>query len=313
MKGSREVWIVFSAVCIVLVIATLIGFVLRRRMHGAETVRTVENLNTRIKGWWIMVGILSATLWAGPKAVIMLFAFVSFAALREFITLTPTRSADHEALFVGFFFVLPAQYMLVWTEWYGVFTIFIPVYVFLILPTLTVVSSDLRNFLARTSETQWGLMISTYCISHVPALLMLRIKGYDPALLLVYLIIVVQSSDVLQYVWGKLTGKRKIAPLVSPSKTVEGFAGGVMTATLLGTCLWWITPFKIWQAAAMSLLITVLGFLGGLVMSAIKRDRGVKDWGNLIEGHGGMLDRIDSVCFAAPIFFHLTRYFFAET
>jgi len=312
MSGSREGWIVFAGVCAVLAIATVLGMILRRRVSETGAAQAIENLNARIRAWWIMVAVVSGSLFAGPKAVIVLFAFISFAALREFITLTPTRAGDHDALFVSFFFVVPAQYMLVWIEWYGVFTIFIPVYVFLILPTLTVVSSDLRDFLARTADTQWGLMISTYCISHVPALLMLRIKGYDPALLVVYLIIVVQSSDVLQYVWGKLVGRRAIAPVVSPSKTVEGFLGGIATATALGACLWWITPFKAWQAAAMSLLITVMGFLGGLVMSAIKRDRGVKNWGNLIEGHGGMLDRIDSVCFAAPIFFHLTRYFFAE-
>jgi len=184
--------------------------------------------------------------------------------------------------------------------------------VFLLLPAFTIISNDAtKNFLERTAETQWGLMIGVYCISHVPALLMLTIPGCDPALLIVFLILVAQSSDILQYVWGKLTGRHKIAPQVSPSKTVEGFVGGVLSATVLGTALWWMTPFRPWQAAVFSFLITMAGFLGGLVMSAIKRDRGVKDWGHLIEGHGGMLDRLDSVCFAAPIFFHLTRYFYS--
>jgi phosphatidate cytidylyltransferase len=141
---------------------------------------------------------------------------------------------------------------------------------------------------------------------------MLEIPGYQGrnVLLIAFLIIVVQMSDVLQYVWGKLFGRTKIAPELSPSKTVEGFVGGVLSACVLGAALWWITPFAVWEAALMALAITLMGFLGGLVMSAIKRDRGVKDWGHLIEGHGGMLDRVDSVCFAAPIFFHLTRYFF---
>ena len=206
------------------------------------------------------------------------------------------------------------QYGLIWDEWYGLFAILIPVYAFLILPIAAVMRADSKNFLARTSETQWGLMISVYCISHVPALLTLNIPGYEgrDALLMVFLLIIVQSSDVLQYVWGKLFGRHKIAPEVSPSKTVEGFAGGVICATALGTSLWRITPFTPLQAAGMALVITLMGFLGGLVMSAIKRDRGVKDWGNLIEGHGGMLDRLDSVAFSAPIFFHLTRYFFTK-
>jgi phosphatidate cytidylyltransferase len=156
-------------------------------------------------------------------------------------------------------------------------------------------------------------MICVYCISHVPALLMLDIPGYAGrnAFLLVFLILVVQSSDVLQYVWGKLLGGIQVAPQVSPSKTLEGLAGGVASATLLGASLWWITPFSFLQAAAVSLMIALAGFLGGLVMSAIKRDRGVKDWGTMIEGHGGMLDRLDSVCFSAPIFFHVVRYWWS--
>jgi phosphatidate cytidylyltransferase len=153
-------------------------------------------------------------------------------------------------------------------------------------------------------------MVCVFCISHVPALLTLDIPGYGGRniLLIVFLVLVVQSSDVLQYVWGKLFGKHRIAPDVSPSKTLEGLVGGVASATALGAALWWITPFTVWQAALMALAVNVMGFLGGLVMSAIKRDRGVKDWGHMIEGHGGMLDRLDSVVFAAPVFFHATRH-----
>jgi phosphatidate cytidylyltransferase len=153
-------------------------------------------------------------------------------------------------------------------------------------------------------------MICVFCLSHVPALLTLDIPDYEGRhlLLIAFLVIVVQSSDVLQYVWGKLFGRRKIAPQLSPSKTVEGVVGGVVSSTLVGAALWWITPFSLWQTGAMALIVNLMGFFGGLVMSAIKRDRGVKDWGQMIEGHGGMLDRLDSVVFAAPIFFHITRY-----
>ena len=72
--------------------------------------------------------------------------------------------------------------------------------------------------------------------------------------------------------------------------------------------LWWATPFPWWMAAADVAVIALMGFAGGLTLSAIKRDRGVKDYGTLVEGHGGVLDRIDSICFAAPVFFHFTRY-----
>jgi len=315
MIDTQPGWLIFGGVLAILVLASAIGYFMSRRVRGKAlddpSRRVVENLNARIKAWWWMILILAGALRIGPKAVIILFGLISFAALREFLTLTPTRRADHFALLVSFFIVLPSQYGLIWTGWYGFFTIFIPVYVFLLLPAFTILSNDAsRNFLERTAETQWGLMIGVYCISHVPALLILTIPNYDSAMLIVFVILVVQSSDVLQYVWGKLFGKHKIAPQVSPSKTVEGFVGGILSATAFGTSLWWITPFRPWQAALFSFLITMTGFLGGLVMSAIKRDRGVKDWGHLIEGHGGMLDRLDSICFAAPIFFHLTRFFF---
>ena len=155
-------------------------------------------------------------------------------------------------------------------------------------------------------------MICVYFVSYVPALLMLRIPGYEgqAPTLLFFLVLVVQLSDVLQYVWGKALGARRIAPSISPNKTWEGFVGGVVSATLLGTAVWWATPFSPLAAALMALVLTTMGFAGGLIMSAIKRDRGVKDHGTLIGGHGGVLDRIDSLCFAAPVFFHLTRYFY---
>jgi len=312
MNIHRESLIIFAGLGGALLLASLVTIVLRLRLRGEKAKPLLDNLSARIKAWWVMIIVLGAALLAGRNAVIGLFALVSFVSLREFITLTRTRRADHGALLLSFFVALPMQYGLIWDNWYGLFAILIPVYAFLVLPITAVLFADSKNFLARTSETQWGLMISVYCISHVPALLTLDIPGYQgrSALLMVFLLIVVQSSDVLQYVCGKLFGRHKIAPEVSPSKTVEGFAGGVACATALGASLWQITPFTLPQAAGMALMITLMGFLGGLVMSAIKRDRGVKDWGNLIEGHGGMLDRLDSVAFSAPIFFHLTRYFF---
>lgn len=196
------------------------------------------------------------------------------------------------------------------SDWYGMFSIFIPVYGFLLLPILASLGGETARFLERTSKIQWAVMISVFCLSHVPALMNLRIEGYDTnILLLVFLIGVVQASDVLQYIWGKLFGKRKILPALSPSKTVVGTVGGIASASLLAVALYPLTPFTPWQAGLIGLLICSMGFLGGLVMSAIKRDRGVKDWGNLIQGHGGMLDRVDSICFAAPVFFHVVRYF----
>jgi phosphatidate cytidylyltransferase len=297
----------------VLIFASVIGYVLQRRFSANGPNAAVDNLNARIKAWWVMVVLIGIAFIAGRVGVLVLFAFCSFAALREFVTLINTRRADHWALASAFFIILPIQYYLLWAEEYGIFAIFIPVYAFLLMPIISVLRGDTERFLIRVAEVQWALMICVFCASHVPALLTLDIPGYEGrnVLLIAFLVIVVQLSDVLQYVWGKLFGRTKIAPNLSPSKTVEGFAGGIISATLIGASLWWITPFTPFQAGVLAFIITLMGFFGGLVMSAVKRDRGVKDWGNLIEGHGGLIDRLDSVVFSAPIFFHIVRYWWS--
>jgi phosphatidate cytidylyltransferase len=310
--ATAETLALFGGLAAVLAVASLVGWLLSRRPGGADNA-VVQNLNARIKAWWVMVGVMALAFLGGKVGLTLLFALASFMALREFLTLTDTRRADHRALAAMFFLVLPVQYYLVGIEWYGLFSIFIPVYVFLFLPIVVALRGDTRAFMARVAEMQWGLMISVYCLSHVPALATLDIPGYGGRglMLIAFLVIVVQASDVLQYVWGKLAGRHKVAPRLSPSKTWEGLLGGVASATLLGALIHPITPFSAAEAALLSLAITGMGFLGGLVMSAIKRDRGVKDWGRMIEGHGGILDRMDSVVFAAPVFFHLVRYWWA--
>ena len=311
IQAIHDTRVLFGGVLCVLLLASLVTALLRWRVAGGAPHAVIDNLAARVSAWWWMVAILGIAFAMGRTAIIVLFCLLSFYALREFITITATRRGDHRAMVAAFFVFLPCQYLLVYIGWYGLFSIFIPVYAFLILPILSALSSETTRFLERCAGVQWAVMICVFCISHVPALLTLPIPGYEDRnlLLIAFLVIVVQGSDVLQYVWGKLLGKRKIAPLLSPSKTVEGFIGGVASATALGASLWWITPYgSPWKAGAIALVIALMGFLGGLVMSAIKRDRGIKDWGHMIEGHGGMLDRLDSVVFAAPVFFHLTRY-----
>lgn len=301
--------IVLGSILVLLVAASLIGFALRRRATEPGTLATVENLNARIRSWWIMVVVFGGAILLGQTVTTVLFALLSFMALREFWTLTPSKRGDHLALFLSFFVVLPLHYILVGTAWYGLFSIFIPVYAFLILPAVATIAGDTSEFLARSAKVQWGLMLTVYSISHAPALLMLD-TGTPTTLLLVYLVIVVQLSDVFQYVWGKLLGKHRFSPNISPSKTMEGLIGGGASAILVGTLLYPLTPFSPAQAAAVSAVIVTAGFFGGFVLSAIKRDLKAKDWGYVIEGHGGVLDRLDSITFAAPIFFHIVRYWF---
>jgi phosphatidate cytidylyltransferase len=306
----RETTLLVVALAGVLTTASVVAGILTWRAADPQSA-TLVNLNQRIKAWWVMVALIAVAFLFGKDGMIVLFALISFAALREFVTLTHSRRSDHWVLLGMFGIIIPVQYWLVWTEWYGLFTIFIPVYCFLIMPAITALHGDTERFLERVAAQQWAVMLAVYCVSHVPALMTLPIPGYEnrSLLLIAFLIVTVQGSDVLQYIFGKLFGKHRFSPTVSPSKTWEGLIGGLLSASALGALLYWLTPFSPLEAAGVAFLACLMGFLGGLVASAIKRDQGVKDWGHLIEGHGGMMDRADSLVFAAPVFFHIVRYF----
>lgn len=306
-----------AGVVVFLALASVVGWVLGRRVAAdpaATPARraTIGNLNARLRSWWVLVGACAVALAGGRVGAAALFGLASFWALREFLALGPSGPpADDRPTFWACFVVTPLQYVLAAAPWAGgLFGTLIPVYALLLIPLRMAMTGDCNGFLGRAARVQWGLMVCVYGVSHAPALMSLAVPGGGGARLLPWFLLVVQLSDVLQYVWGKLAGRHPVAPRVSPGKTWEGLIGGVGSATAVGTALWWATPFTPWQAAGMSLAITLSGFAGGLVLSAVKRDRGVKDFGTLIEGHGGVLDRIDSICFAAPVFFHLTRGLF---
>ncbi|MGR3541810.1 MAG: phosphatidate cytidylyltransferase [Hasllibacter sp.] len=290
-----------------LIVATALGRWMIARDPNSDFV---VDWNARVEAWWGMVIVLGLAMLAGFPGVLILFAFLSFAALREFVTIAHLDRADHWAWAGVFFLALPIQYALIAFEWYGLYSIYIPVYGLVLAPVISVLSGRTKRFLSRIGALQMAMMVCIYCVSHVPALMTLDIPGYEGrgVLLVAFLALVTQGSDVLQYVFGRLYGKRPIAPALSPKKTWEGFWGGTLSAAALGAGLYWITPFGPVGAAFLAFVSVLLGFLSGLVMSAIKRDRGIKDWGHAFPGHGGFLDRLDSVVFAAPVFFHLVRY-----
>ena len=312
LNNLDKTYLLFAIFTTILIFASSVGLILKKR-SGEQPSAVIENLNARINAWWVMLIVIGSAIALGNTAFIILFGFISLFALREFISLLPTRRGDYFPLLIAFYFVIPYQYYLVYIDWYGLYSIFIPLYVFLLIPIASLKQEDTTHFLERSSKIQWGLMVSVFCISHVPALMNLKLPGFEGAKiwLAIWLIMVVQASDVLHYVCGKLFGKHKVAPILSPSKTLEGLIGGVILATALGVSMAWLTPFSYLQATVIGFIVCIFGFFGGLVMSAIKRDRGVKDWGQLIQGHGGMLDRIDSICFSAPIFFHILRYWWS--
>lgn len=310
MSFDRDALYLGGGVLFLLVLASVLGLIFKLRLKKPGQQSFVENFNSRTKAWWMMCGVFSISLATGGVGTVIMFALMSFLAFREFVAIIPFNKKDHRALFWIFFIALPIQYYLVYIGWYGLFAIFIPVYCFLLIPARITVADNCDHFFERISKIQWGLMACIYCISHAPALLRLEIEGFEGQnwKLLFFFVLIVELCDVFQYTWGKLFGKHKILPVVSPNKTWEGFIGGVLSAGLLGGGLWWATPFTPLQAFTISIAIGFMGFCGDVTFSAIKRDANIKDYGTFIQGHGGILDRIDSLCFAAPIFFHVTRF-----
>lgn len=290
-----------------LALSSLIVFTLRRRNPAHD----YTELTARVNSWWVMAGVFAAAMALRPPFALAFLGFVSFLALKEYFSLVPTRRADRRVLFWAYL-AIPLQFYWIAIGWYGMFIIFIPVYLFLLLPLRMVTIGETAGFLHAAGSLHWGLMLTVFNLSHMAYLLVLPAAvnpAGGPAGLVLFLMFLTQFNDVMQYVWGKLLGKHKIIPKVSPKKTWEGFLGGVATTTVLAWVLApLLTPLVGWEAPAAGLLIGLAGFVGDVNISALKRDLGVKDSGSLIPGHGGILDRVDSLTFTAPLFFHFLYY-----
>jgi phosphatidate cytidylyltransferase len=307
-----------------LVILLAAGQTLKRKPESHIDPAILRNFNKRVTSWLTICVLLVVALMLHRGVTIALFGFVSFWALREFITMTPTRRGDHRTLFWVLFGFTPLQYVLVGIDDYDLFTIVIPVYASLFIPARIAFAGDHKRFLERTAKIQFGLLICVYSLSHAAALLNLNLAKWNSSIgeweswtedtggLLFFFIAIVQVSDMLHFLWDRLFGRHVIAPAVNATKTWEGLLGAACCTSLVGMViqvLLPVTPFTWWGAGFMALIISVMASSGSMTMSAIKRDRGVKEYGTLVLGHAGVLDRIDSICFAAPIFFHLTRHF----
>ena len=391
MNNSQTTIALLGGVLLVLVLVSAVVHVLRKRRDIGIDAAVIETLRSRIHAWWLLFWMLIVAFWFGNTMTVLLFGLISFWALREYITLTPTRRADNSTLFWVFFLCTPLQFLLVAIDpdWFArffiispylLFSIFIPAYAFLIIPAAIAISGDAKHFLERIAKIQVGLLICVYSFSFAPALLTMHFPlpettrevaglmqgglldnamdhvvkattdtvtstmagiatvyendtvslgtsnlSHEPnnviihgpvqtpikhqsaraLLLLFFFVLIVQAGDVFQYLWSHIPRRHAVAPSINSSRTWEGVLGGAATNAIFATSLWGVTPFpEWWQAAVGGILVSLMGFAGNLTMSAIKRDRGVDDFGSLIEGHNGVLDRIDSLCFAAPVFYH---------
>ena len=295
-----------AAVFGLLVVATCIGLILAVKSPDKD----YTELRQRIRSWWWMIGSLCVVLAVSAGAAITFFGFVSFLALKEFLSIVPTRQADRRVICWAYL-AIPIQFYWVYIGWYGMFIIFVPVYLFLFMPMRMVLIGETEGFIRSAALLHWAVMLTVFCVSHIPYLLTLEPLNAEAGSIgpVLFLLLMTESNDVCQYIWGKLLGRHKIIPKVSPNKTWEGLVGGFMTITL---CAGWVapllTPLSRPEGLIAGMIIAGGGFVGDVVLSSVKRDLRIKDSSRLIPGHGGILDRMDSLFYSAPLFFHYTYW-----
>ena len=320
LPASQQIGTLFVLVFGILLAASITLFAFSIKEFADEDMAHRRRLALkRYKGImrtsWFMVLVFWLGWMIGNRTALALFAAISFFALREFLTLSPTRRGDHRSLVLAFFVVLPLQYWLVWAEHFDMFAVFIPVYVFLALPFTSALANDPTRFLERNAKLQWGIMVCIYGMSHVPALLMLKFPDYDRrnAFLVFFLVIVVQTCMVTQHLVARQFVRPPVAPAISTSFRWHSWIIGVLAGSVFGALLAGITPWVPGTAFAFALIACLAGTMGHFVMKALKRDRGIPSWGpegSPTTGAGGLLDRVDALCFAAPVFFHSARWYF---
>lgn len=289
-----------------LVLASIVQYGLQLK----QPERDYTELKQRIVSWWWMIGILFICLAVSTTTALILFAFISFLALKEFFSIVPLRLNDRRVVFLAYLSI-PIHYYWIAIGWYGMFIIFIPVYIFLLLPLRMVLIGETKGFIQSAGTIHWATMLTVYCISHVAYLLVLPAKNLQAGSLglVIFILFMTELNDISQYIAGKLFGRHKTLPKVSPNKTWEGFIGGLVCISLLATITApWLTPLSAWQGLGAGVLISCAGFVGDVVISSVKRDLAIKDSGTLIPGHGGILDRLDSLIYTAPLFFHYCYY-----
>ena len=304
--STRVVWAI-GVIYAILIAATVIVAVLKVRAPGEATTQ----LSRRVTSWWFMITVFAIAILIDRVVSTVFLGFVTFLALKEYYSLIPTRRVDRLILLFAYLSI-PAQFYFAHENRYGLFLTFIPVWMFLFFPMAMTLAGKTTGFLNAVGTLSWGLMITVFALSHTAMLLSTGPEAGPAggAGLLLFLVALTQFNDVAQFTWGKLIGARKIIPKVSPNKTWEGFLGGLLTTTACAAIVGpYLTPMSAAWSAGAGAMIAIAGFLGDVTISAFKRDLGVKDSGGLIPGHGGILDRVDSLTYAAPVFYHAMHFF----
>ena len=312
--ADQQVALLFVILFGLLLLITGAGGLLALRDRGAQQRERVERFKRELRAVWVGAVVFWAAWVSGPVGATLLFGVISFLALREYVTLVKTRRGDHRSLLLAFFAVLPIQYVLVAHRNFDLFSVFIPVYVFLAIPVASALAGDPERFLERNAKIQWGIMVCAYGLSHAPALVLLDFPQHQGrgAFLLFFLVMVTACAQIVQLAASRRLRRRPVARHIDRSFSLRAWGAGIAAGALLGAALYWTTPFKAGQALAMGAIAAAAGTLGEFVMSALKRDAGVRFWGNTssVTGAVGLLDRVAPLCFAAPVFFHSVRWYF---
>jgi Predicted CDP-diglyceride synthetase/phosphatidate cytidylyltransferase len=283
--------------------------------HGVKLAKgpskLVNELIERTHSWWVMVLIASVVLFVNNYIAAVGLALLSAFALRELLNSISLRNSDSRPI-LWCFLTIPVQYLLVLFQVDNYYGIFIPVFVFTFLAFRSVSRGDTKDITRSLGIINWSLMITVFSFSHILMILVYPFKGFassENAQIVLFLLLITELNDVFQFTWGKLFGKTKIIPSVSPNKTLEGFVGGFLTTAILAASLGFMVHLEPLHAGAIGALMAVVGFFGDLTFSAIKRDFQIKDLGSVIPGHGGILDRMDSLAFTGMIFFYIFKQY----
>ncbi len=301
-----EIQWVIAIILLILVFATLLFWI----WNMIKPSKLVDEMQIRTRSWWVMCCIFLFASIVNPVVTYFALGFLSFLTLRELYSQLKLRKIDRSVLFFCYLSI-PIQYFLAFKGYYTLFLIFIPVFMFIIIPFLLVLTGETKDIIRSMCILPTSLMLGVFGISHLALLISfpeMNSNGVSGKALLLFLIFITEANDIMQFVWGKIFGKHKILPKVSPNKTWEGFIGGVISTTIIGYFMGFLTPLNTWQLILLSSSIAVFGFMGDAIMSAVKRDFGVKDMSNAIPGHGGVLDRVDSLSTTASPFFHIVYF-----
>ncbi len=278
-------------------------------LHGLG--RDVSSIARTYRGWLIMVPIVLGTIFLGRTATIIGVTALAIFGFKEFARATGlyddwwlTGVVYVGIVALGIVSLVPDP-RLGTLGWYGLFMA-LPVYVVAAILVVPILRNRAKGQLQSIALAIVGFVYFGWMFSHLGFLANTpHAYGY-----LLYLIFAVEINDVAAFTFGKMFGRRKLRENISPNKTVGGSLGAVCVSLIVP----WLLLFSFEHFEPVHLILAGLvvgigGQLGDLVISYIKRDIGIKDMGTVISGHGGILDRVDSMIFVAPIFFHFVRWF----